>query len=73
MDWLQCPDVEQIPGKVSGAWIVKGTRVQADAILENADAGCSVEEIGNELFPGVGVDRVRRLLAFAKHHETHPA
>ena len=73
MDWSQCPDVESIPGKVSGAWIVKGTRVQADAIIVNADSGFSAEEIGNDLFPGVGVDRVRRLLAFAKQREAHPA
>ena len=73
MDWSKCDDVERVPGKVSGAWIVKGTRVQADAILENAEAGCSAEEIGTDLFPGVGVARARRLLTFAGRHETHPA
>ncbi len=27
IDWSRCPDVERIPGKVSGAWLVKGTRL----------------------------------------------
>ena len=26
LDWSQCPAVESIPGKVSGAWVFKGTR-----------------------------------------------
>jgi uncharacterized protein (DUF433 family) len=32
-------DVERIPGKVSGAWLVNGTRIPADAVLDNADDG----------------------------------
>jgi hypothetical protein len=27
LDWSQCPAVESIPGKVSGAWVFRGTRV----------------------------------------------
>ena len=73
MDWSQCDDVERVPGKVSGAWIVKGTRVQADAILDKAEAGYSAEEIGTDLYPGVGVARARRQLTFAGRHETYPA
>jgi hypothetical protein len=30
MDWTDCPDVERIPGKVSGAWLVRDTRIRAD-------------------------------------------
>ena len=26
LDWPQCPAVESIPDKVSGAWVFKGTR-----------------------------------------------
>jgi uncharacterized protein (DUF433 family) len=36
MDWSKCPDVERAPGKVSGAWVVKGTRVPAQAVVDNA-------------------------------------
>jgi hypothetical protein len=45
MDWSGCQVVEQVPGKVSGQWIVKGTRILADGVLENADAGYTPEEL----------------------------
>ena len=45
----------------------KGTRVQADAIVENARAGCTAEEIaGPDIFPSIPLDIVQRVLCFAK-------
>ena len=73
MDWLLCPDVESVPGKVSGAWVVKGTRVQANAIVENAAEGFTAEEIATEIFEGVPVERIRGVLEFAASHGFHPA
>jgi uncharacterized protein (DUF433 family) len=35
LDWSQCPAVESIRGKVSGAWVFRGTRVPVAAIFEN--------------------------------------
>lgn len=35
LDWSQCPVVESIPGKVSGVWVFRGTRVPVAAIFEN--------------------------------------
>ncbi len=35
LDWAKCPAVESIPGKVSGAWVFRGTRVPVSAIFEN--------------------------------------
>ena len=35
LDWSQCPVVERIPGKVSGAWVFRNTRVPVAAIFEN--------------------------------------
>ena len=34
-DWSQCSEVERVPGKVSGAWLFKGTRVPVRALFEN--------------------------------------
>jgi uncharacterized protein (DUF433 family) len=51
VEWTGCPDVEQIPGKVSGQPIVKGTRI-AQGIIDNADAGVTPEEIEDEVFGG---------------------
>jgi uncharacterized protein (DUF433 family) len=39
MDWRDCDIVEQVPGKVSGQPVVKGTRILADTILEDYDLG----------------------------------
>ncbi len=33
LDWSRCPDVESIPGKVSGAWVFEKTRVPVSAIF----------------------------------------
>ncbi|HKV25327.1 MAG TPA: DUF433 domain-containing protein [Candidatus Acidoferrum sp.] len=45
LDWSQCPAVESIPGKVSGAWVLKGTRMPVATIFQNLEAGATVEEI----------------------------
>jgi hypothetical protein len=29
LDWSKCPVVESVPGKVSGARVLKGTRLQS--------------------------------------------
>ncbi len=71
MNWSNCLDVERIPGKVSGQWVVRGTRILADGVIENAD-DCTPEEIPNELFPGLEVERVRRIIAYARQHAEHP-
>ncbi len=68
MDWSACPDVESVPGKVSGAWVVRGTRVPADAIVLNARGGYSPEEIVDAIFPTVPLDAARRILMFAGVH-----
>ena len=48
LDWSDCPLVEVIPGKVSGAPLLKNTRLPVDAITGNYDAfrdeGLSPEE-----------------------------
>jgi uncharacterized protein (DUF433 family) len=45
MDWTGCDLVEIVPGKVSGAPVIKGTRVPADQVIESLDDGESIEEI----------------------------
>jgi uncharacterized protein (DUF433 family) len=67
IDWGQCEDVERIPGKVSGQWIVAGTRILAQGVIDNAD-DYSPDEIATELFPGLGVERARRIVTYARTH-----
>jgi uncharacterized protein (DUF433 family) len=72
MNWSECPDVESNPGVISGAYVVKGTRVPADAIIDNADDGFSPEEIATEIYPTAPVAAVRRIVAFAHREHAHP-
>ncbi|MGB7102226.1 MAG: DUF433 domain-containing protein [Xanthobacteraceae bacterium] len=44
LDWSQCPAVESIPGKVSGAWVFRGTRLPVATVIENLE-DMSVEEV----------------------------
>jgi uncharacterized protein (DUF433 family) len=63
LDWSQCTAVESIPGKVSGAWVLKGTRMPVQTIFENLEAGLSVREI-TEVFD-VTEEEVKSVLHFA--------
>ena len=44
INWNQCPEVEQVPGKGSGSWIFKGSRVPVSALFENLEGGASVDQ-----------------------------
>ena len=72
MDWSQCPDAERIPGKVSGAWLVVGTRIPVDAVIDNAEDGFTAEEIVAEIYPSLPLDRARRILAYAAKRANAP-
>jgi uncharacterized protein (DUF433 family) len=67
IDWPKCEDVERIPGKISGSWFVKDTRLPVRAILENADDH-TPGEIANDIFEGVTPETVRRIITFARLH-----
>ena len=45
LDWSQCPAVESIPGKRSGAWVFKDTRMPVSTVFENLESGASIDEI----------------------------
>jgi uncharacterized protein (DUF433 family) len=71
MDWRGCDLVEQVTGKVSGQPVVKGTRILADTIIEDAALGSSVEEI-HENYPSLSTDKIRGLIAFASQKQLQP-
>ena len=64
LDWSQCPVVESVPGKVSGAWVLKGTRMPVSAIFENLDAGASLDDI-MEWYYGLDREQVKAVIEFA--------
>jgi uncharacterized protein (DUF433 family) len=61
LDWSKCSAVERIPGKVSGAWLFKGTRVPVTALFENLEDGATVDNF-LEWFPGVTREQVEAVL-----------
>lgn len=65
IDWLACEMIEQVPGKVSGRPIVRGTRILPDAIVDSYDLGETIQELC-EGFPSLSVDQIKRLIEFAR-------
>ena len=72
IDWSGCLDVESVPGRCSGAWVVKDSRILVEGILENYDGGASPEEIGEEIYDGLGAERARRIIAYARSRVRQP-
>jgi uncharacterized protein (DUF433 family) len=73
LDWSQCPAVESVPGKMSGAWVLKGTRMPVSAIFENIAADANIDDI-MEWFDGLDRNQVKAVINFAARSlEKEPA
>ncbi len=57
--------MERVPGKVSGAWVFKGTRVPVRALFENLEGGATMDQF-LEWFPGVSREQAQAVLKFAE-------
>jgi uncharacterized protein (DUF433 family) len=64
LDWSQCDAVESVPGKVSGAWVLRGTRMPVSSIFENIVAGASIDDL-MEWFDGLDREQVKAVIEFA--------
>jgi uncharacterized protein (DUF433 family) len=64
LDWSQCQAVDSVPGKRSGAWVLRGTRTPVSAIFENLQ-DMSIDELFEEF--GVTREQVQAVLDFAAH------
>lgn len=64
LDWSTCPAVERDPGKMSGAWVFRGTRVPVSALFENLEGGATLEQF-LAWFPGVARAQAEAVLAHA--------
>lgn len=69
LDWSQCPAVERVPGKVSGAWVFRGTRVPVSGIFENLKCS-SIDEVLENFH--VTHDQVQAVLDFAAKSAAAP-
>ena len=79
-DWSNCPAVESVPGRLSGAWVFTKTRVPVSALFGNLASGATIEEF-LDWFEGVEEWQVKAALehvvenldakvAYLKHEHT---
>lgn len=69
LDWSQCPAVESIPGRRSGAWVFRGTRTPVSVVFENLQ-DMSVDELIEEY--GVTREQVGAVLQFVAQSTEAP-
>jgi uncharacterized protein (DUF433 family) len=76
IDWSDCPLVEMIPGKVSGAPLLKDTRLPVEAITGNYDTfraeGLSSDDAIAETldcYPEAGIDAIKAILRYRAEHQ----
>ena len=62
-NWENCPAVESVPDRLSGAWVFTDTRLPVSALFENLEAGATVEEF-MDWFAPVDEWKVRAVLQF---------
>lgn len=62
VSWADCPLLESVPGKVSGAWVFKGTRLPASVILANLKSGTLDELV--EDYPSVSRETLEAFLDY---------
>jgi uncharacterized protein (DUF433 family) len=72
LDWSQCPAVESVAGKVSGAWVFRNTRMPVAAVFENLEDGVTIDELV-DLYAGLTRDQVKAVLDFAARSLGAPA
>ena len=71
LDWSQCPTVESVPGRLSGAWVFRDTRLPVSTVFENLEDGATVDEI-TEWFR-ISREQVIAILEFAARSVAAPA
>lgn len=45
LDWSQCPAVESVADRHSGAWVFRDTRTPVSVVFDNLEVGASINEI----------------------------
>jgi uncharacterized protein (DUF433 family) len=63
LDWSQCSAVESVPGRRSGAWVFRDTRMPVATVFENLEAGASIDEIVEQFH--VTPEQIKAVLEFA--------
>lgn len=61
LDWSQCAAVESVPGRVSGAWVFRDTRLPVATVIENLE-DLSVDEVVEQF--DVSREQIEAVLQF---------
>ncbi|PYY04391.1 MAG: DUF433 domain-containing protein [Acidobacteria bacterium] len=72
LDWSKCPAVESVPGRLSGAWVFRGTRIPVSAVFENLEDGLTVDELV-ALYDGLTREQVKAVLEFTAQSLATPS
>lgn len=70
LDWSQCTSVESVPGRLSGAWVLRDTRMPIAVIFENLEYGLSIDEIIENY--GMSRDQIQSMFNFAARSAASP-
>jgi uncharacterized protein (DUF433 family) len=71
LDWSQCPAVESVPDRLSGAWVFRNTRMPVSAVFENLEAGATIDEIVEQF--DISREQINEVLEFAARSLDAPA
>jgi len=63
LEWSQCPAVESVPNRRSGAWVFRDTRMPVATVFENLEAGASIDDIVEQFH--VTPEQIKAVLEFA--------
>ena len=63
LDWSECSAVESVPGRLSGAWVFRDTRMPVSAVFENLEAGATIDEIIDQF--DLTREQIQAVLKFA--------
>jgi len=64
LDWSQCPAVESVPGKMSGAWVFRGTRMPVATVFAGLEEGMTIDELV-KTYDGLTREQFEAVLEFA--------
>lgn len=70
LDWSKCAAVESVPGKVSGAWVFRGTRLPVATVIENLE-DLSIDEVIEQF--DVTREQISAVLEFVAQSLKRPA
>jgi uncharacterized protein (DUF433 family) len=70
LDWSQCPAVESVAGRVSGARVLRDARMPVSVIFENLEYDATIEEIIENY--DVTREQIQTLLEFVARSAAPP-